>query len=274
MEEHKASSSSDERSSKRQATVAAKKELNAARGGQSLWLVKIPQFVAEAWADAKQDDVLGSLMVGVKPGKEGTKQMIIKLDKREGHEIPEQYTLDEMKTSAGNDGTMMAFNIDNESKQFALEGTVTKSLVLKPPISNEYQSMVQRRGATAAANRREVAIVDPKELEKASKQSCTIEFLSSVRGEIKRKGGGGKDGVAVDTSALKTKMFEAFELDTKQPFDTILTMCREVAGFSREQDLRDMLDKYAIYHHKGPYRTMWELKTQYRDQTDETKGGV
>jgi hypothetical protein len=238
--------------------------------------VKIPHFVAAAWANAKQDEVLGSMMVGIKPGREATKQMIIKLDPdREGSaDIPNQFTLDEVKTSGMSDGdTMLAFNIDNDTKQLSIEGTVTKSMVLKPSRTAEYQNLVRQRGLSKIANRREVAVVEARDVEEAAKQSCTIEFLSSVRGEMKKKGGGKATG-ELDLGALKSKFFEAFELDKRQSFDTILTMCSQVPGFSREQDLRDLLEKYANYHHKGPFRGLWELKSTFRDHQEQSENDV
>eukprot|EP00975_Prorocentrum_lima_P047183 9866077-Prorocentrum_lima.AAC.1 len=93
----------------------------------------------------------------------------------------------------------------------------------------------------ALANRREVAVADPLELEKAAKQSCTIEFLSSVRGDLKRKASS-KTTTELDSASLRSRMFEAFALEERQPFDAILAMCRDVTGFTREQDLRDLLD--------------------------------
>eukprot|EP00974_Lingulodinium_polyedra_P111229 10758369-Lingulodinium_polyedra.AAC.1 len=73
----------------------------------------------------------------------------------------------------------------------------------------------------ALANRREVAVADPLELEKAAKQSCTIEFLSSVRGDLKRKASS-KTTTELDSASLRSRMFEAFALEERQPFDAIL----------------------------------------------------
>lgn len=272
MEETKAEIGDERRESKRRATTPVKRALNTTNLSQSLWLVKVPAFLAEAWADAKQDEVLGSLMVGLKPStktqakQQPVKQMIIRLDpnRPNHHTIPEQYTLDEVKTSAAtDDNTVLAFNVDPTTKEFSIEGTVTKSMLMKPPLSSEYHSVVQRR-SMALANRREVAVADPHELEKAAKQSCTIEFLSSVRGDLKRKASS-KTSTELDSASLRSRMFEAFALEERQPFDAILAMCRDVTGFTREQDLRDLLDKYALYHSKGPYRGLWELKSQFRD---------
>eukprot|EP01031_Cornospumella_fuschlensis_P031630 gene31630-38225_t len=235
-----------------------------------MWLVKVPSFVASSWSQANNNDILGQMMVGIKPG-EGTKQMIIKLDERKSSEgglaIPTQFTLDDMKSSGLAEGnSMLAFNIDDDTKQFTIEGTVTKNLVLKPAITPEYQNFMRQRSRQKNANRREAGIVDNEELEKAARQSYTIEFMSSVKGELKKKGAAGKAATGeLDSKALKSKMFEAFEAEERLSFESLLSvMFSQVSGFTREAELRSELEKYATYNHKGPHRGLWELKSQFK----------
>lgn len=270
MEERKEANLPDQ-DRKRQKTSQqpVKRELNATSAKQQVWLVKIPSFVASSWAEAQNNEVLGQMMVGIKPG-DGTKQMIIKLDegrsKESSSSIPTQFTLDEMKTGSLADGnSMLAFSIDEDTKQFSIEGTVTKSLVLTPANTAEYHKLMKER-AQKDSQRREVGLVNNEELEKAARQSYTIEFLSSVKGELKKKGAAGKASIGeLDSKALKSKMFEAFEAEERLGFDSLLSiMYSQVAGFSREAELRSELEKYAVYNHKGPFRGLWELKTQFK----------
>ncbi len=61
-------------------------ELNVDRQGSSLWLVKVPAFVATTWADhASNGDIVGSLSIQSvsQPGMNGgkpVKQISVKLD--------------------------------------------------------------------------------------------------------------------------------------------------------------------------------------------------
>ncbi|RYH24373.1 hypothetical protein EON65_16760 [archaeon] len=271
MEERKEQNSTDhDRKRPKVSHQSAKRELDATNAKQQVWLVKVPTFVASSWARAQNNEVLGQMMVGIKPN-EGTKQMIIKLDESRNQgsnsSIPTQFTLEEMKTSGLADGnSMLAFNIDEDTKQFAIEGAVTKSLVLKPSNTAEYHNLMKERSRQNASNRREVGLVDNEELEKAARQSYTIEFLSSVKGELKKKGAAGKGATGeLDSKALKSKMFEAFESEERLGFDSLLSiMSSQVTGFSREAELRTELEKYAVYNHKGPHRGLWELKTQFK----------
>ena len=61
-------------------------ELNVDRQGSSLWLVKVPAFVATTWADhASNGDIVGSLSIQSLPqsgtnGGKLIKQISVKLD--------------------------------------------------------------------------------------------------------------------------------------------------------------------------------------------------
>jgi len=67
-------------------------ELNVERQGSSLWLVKVPAFVATTWADHASDgDIVGSLSIqsvpqtGMNGGKPGKKISVKLNDIRKNH---------------------------------------------------------------------------------------------------------------------------------------------------------------------------------------------
>lgn len=70
---------------------------------KSLWLVKLPRYIAEKWKDAKNDDILGTFMVGTtpgsKPGEPPKKQMIVKLKQEDTDKgkTGDVYFLDELR---------------------------------------------------------------------------------------------------------------------------------------------------------------------------------
>lgn len=119
-----------------------------------------------------------------------------------------------------------------------------------------------------------------KEIERTSTQSHTVEFMTSDRMEMKRKAAaeklsankasrtsGGDEGDVL--TQLRSRMFEAFEKTDRLTFKDILSYCSDVAGFTREQDLRDLLEEYGRYHHRGTYKHFWELKAEYKDNYTE-----
>lgn len=268
------------------------KVLNTDALDQSLWLVKVPQFVAERWASAENDDILGSLIVTAKaagPNKPPTKQLNIRLNDANNGNGPDAFTLEELKSS--ND-SFFAFSTEKEAnKGFSVDGKVTKNMVLKPQINEDYRQLIRYRGLSNVANRKEIGVANMQEIDRSSTQSHTVEFITSDRMELKRKAatekalfGGGKaprtslsglassgssgteDGESVMT-ALRSQVFQAFETNERLTFKDILTCCADVPGFTKEKDLRDLLELYGKYNHRGMYKTFWELKPEYRDHS-------
>lgn len=280
------SSSSSGPSKKKSQDKQQNKVLNMDAQGQSLWLVKVPQFVAERWATAENDDVIGSLTISAKsagPNKPPTKQLNIRLNDAKNGNGPDAFTLEELKSS--ND-SFFAFSTEKD-KGFSVDGKVTKNMVLKPQINEGYRQLIRDRGLSNVANRKEIGVANMQEIERTSTQSHTVEFITSDRMELKRKAAaekalsGGKsartslsglasgsmeDGDSVMT-ALRSAVFQAFETNERLTFKDILTSCAEVPGFTKEKDLRDLLELYGKYNHRGMYKTFWELKPEYRDHS-------
>lgn len=293
-------SSSASQSKKKSADKAQSKVLNLDALDQSLWLVKVPQFVAERWANAENDDILGSLTVtAVKssiPNKPPIKQLNIKLNDAKIGQGPDAFTLEELKSSNDN---FFAFSTDKDAnKGFSVDGKVTKNMVLKPQINEGYRQLIRARGLSNVANRKEIGVANMQEIERTSTQSHTVEFITSDRMELKRKAAaekalsGGKSsrtslsGLASSSSAgtedgdsvmtaLRSRVFQAFETNERLTFKDIFTACADVPGFTKEKDLRDLLELYGKYNHRGMYKTFWELKPEYRDHsaTQQTSEG-
>jgi hypothetical protein len=275
------SSSSAVRKIKSEKEKNTPKVLNIDARDQSLWLVKVPQFVAERWATAESDDIVGSLSVSAKPGAAGgppVKQLNVTLNRTDGSVGPDTFTLDELKSSSDN---FIAISADG-SKGFCVDGKVTKNMVLKPQINEEYRQLIRERGLSNVANRKEIGLANMKEIERTSTQSHTVEFITSDRMELKRKAAAEKALLAnkasrgntegeTAQSALRSRVFEAFEKTDKLTFKDIFSYCSDVAGFSKEKDLRDLLEVYATYHHRGTYKHFWELKPEYRGHFGNTE---
>lgn len=282
------SSSSDTQLSKyeRKNIKELSKVLNIDAKDQSLWLLKVPSFVACQWANAKHDDILGTAKVAItKPAgsKETKKEMTAKLayennDTTEEQSLmkyPEDFTFEEVKKQSDNETNFLAFSTDQETNGFALDGKITKEYILKPAGTIQYKNFIKDRGILAKkSTRTETFQVDLDDVQKAAMQSQTVEFIISDKSELKRKAAVEKFSVnktmnptddEADSSELRGKIFEAFAVNERQTFKDIMAYCSCVEGFTREESLRDMLKRYAKYHQKGTYKHFWELKQEYRN---------
>jgi hypothetical protein len=250
-----------------------------------MWLVKVPAFVAERWATAENDEILGTLSVSMKsagPGKPPAKQLNINLSGHGNSDGPDAFTLEELKSSTDN---FIAIS-SNSNGGFSVDGKITKNMVLKPQINEEYRKLIRDRGLSNVANRREIGIANMKQIEMTSTQSHTVEFITSDRMELKRKAAAEKALLASKAprtagaeegdmlALLRGRVFEAFEKNDRLTLKEIESYCKTVPGFSNQADLRDLLEQYAKYNHRGTYKHFWELKAEYRDHYTEPKAEV
>lgn len=263
--------------------------LNIESKDQSLWLVKIPQFIAEKWATLSNDEILGSLTVKV-AGQ--TKQLHVDLSNTntiDGSTLPTKFTLEEIsQQSTGDEFYALSATVDEQNDEepvFSMDGKITKNLILKPQNNDEYHEFIRERNAKAKIKwRKETILADANELQRSALQPQILDFMQVDATERKRKLNASekkqttfsslKEAAASEkeTAAyIKSKIFQAFTLNEKQSFKDILSVCvagADAAGVSiRDDEVKEMLKEFARYHAKGLAKTFWELKPEYRDHS-------
>ncbi len=245
------------------------KELNTDALNQSLWLVKIPAFVAEQWTHRRNGELVGSLKVSVRNNglnKSSSKHLSVTLN-NDGN-APVDFVLEEVGGTSLSGDSFVAFSSNESSKSFALDGKVTKNLLLKPEGTNAYRQLIRERGQTKLTSRRETHIANVVDVQRSQNQSHTVEFITSDKNELKRKSLDSKSSRGeFSGNALLSRVFESFAVKEKQIFKEIVDFCQGAEGFNKEKDLRDVLDKYAKYTSRGAYKHLWELKPEFRDHT-------
>ena len=95
------------------------------------------------------------------------------------------------------------------------------------------------RSETKLANNQDLSFVNP--------TSQTVDFFTSNKAEMKRKALQEKnnknlrvtDGVA-SNNLLKSKVLELFEKYERLPFKDLATYCKDIPGFSKDKDLKDI----------------------------------
>jgi hypothetical protein len=258
-------------------TSSVEKPLNLEKKETSLWLVNVPTFVAEEWADAENGQLLGSLNITSAPNPSGgppVRKINVTLD-GDGSG-PAEFTLEELPASVQQQ--LLAFKHSSNDESFSVEGKVTKNLTLKPRGTVQYRQKIRER-SIQATTRRETRKVGHEEIQNNMSASHVIDFVPLARTELKRRQqeqqasnkSAKTTAVAVDSSELRSKLFEAFALQERRTLRDLLGFCKDVQGV-RESDLRDVLNYYATYHLKGPYKKCWELKLEYKNHSVQPQG--
>lgn len=249
-----------------------KPELDMQGRKSSLWLVKVPSYVAEKLATSKTGDAVGTLSITADPSKQGKKSINVTLLADTKANDPTAFTLEPL--AAAEDQELLSFTSDHETHSFTLHGNVTKKLYLKPKDDAKYRQMIRDRGKSALPSK-STHEADMVTVLQARAASHIIDFIPPAHAELKRRrletGGKSADGSSsasnatpVDMDALRSKMLHCFENNSRQSMKDLIAHCKGVQGFTRERELRGLLDHYARYQSKGMYRGFWELKAEYQ----------
>jgi hypothetical protein len=251
-----------------------RQKLNTEGYNTSLWLVKLPAFVADRWsytddpsvkggkAKRQNGDLLGNMEIVVKDGR---KQTVVTLD--DGIEL----TLEDLGTNPN----MLVFNKD-EDGGFSTAGKITKHMALNPVPSAQYTNLVRNR-LRKSVERQTVVAVDESVYE-ALEENSTMPLIPPVYTELKAKAQELKQsrkaahtGRPADTTLLLTAIVSAFGSVDKLLFKELVARIQvdhpQVFEMFHEKELREELNKYATYLQGGPFKFYWMLKPDYKDHT-------
>jgi len=249
---------------------------------QTMWLVKIPAFVADEWAKAADDAIVGSMKISMVAGANGAppfKKINVKLNQSGGGEvsaekcsesIPDEFTLDDVPSAP----KMFAFSGEDDSDQFVMQGMVSKNLLLKPRGTKEYQEYLWNRNIKSTVRRETVRATDDKAAFTLHRTDTIVDFVPPAASLQKRKAkeisqankkSGGADSVA-EIKALRAKLFDAFSKVERITLSDLQTYCSDVSGYTTAR-MKEMTDDYCKYNPKGPYKYFYELKSEFKDNS-------
>lgn len=160
-----------------------RKPLNIDELDQSLWLVKVPAFVAQKWETCQNDEILGNLGIQLRRGANNavTKEILVNLKNSTDNSsnsngsnrnssngtaktsggnnstasngntsnsndihIPTEFKLEETSKGSG-DVSFLAFSYDSTNGNYVVDGTCTRKLFLKPQPTKEYYNYIAER---------------------------------------------------------------------------------------------------------------------------------
>lgn len=268
-----------------------KRELNIEGKEQQLWLVKVPSFVAKKWSTAEHDEIVGVLtnQTVMGPNQKLMKKMEIKLNDK--NELKKENNNDDINDdpeskvsdfsleaiSFDKDGQLLAFSHvgNDENEGYAILGNITKKLDMKPRGTAQYREIIKGR-TIKADTKKESRATDHQLFTKSSDVAKYVvdfrlpktEFKKNQLIEKRRKECA--DDMA-QSESLRSIIFEVFAQNEHNTFKDLINICKDQPGYTKEKDFKEMLDNYAFYHTKGPWRGNYELKPEFKDFTAEYK---
>ena len=268
------------------ASKGSKRKLDITASSQSLWLVKIPTNVAEAWRSSQCGEQLGSLAIesipSAIPGKKPRSKVSIQL---RSDIVPEsvsalnpveaapnitEFTLDEIQNMKSASSNMVVFDSNEGQDSFALKGHVSTFWSLTPKDNEQYRQAVKSRQLNASTKIHSVKSIDSKVVFEHSSKIQEVGFkppayVTDRKRDVDNLAGGamrrvrGEKATEKEMKDLKKKLLEVFGEREYLTFKEINGYCQ-----TYESDLRDIVKKYCDYHAKGSLKTYYELKTEYK----------
>jgi hypothetical protein len=231
-----------------------KRKLDSEKASQSLWLVKLPVELANQWSDCAQDDLVGNLVMKNQNGKK-----VIEVETQNGV----SFVLDEIVQSASLQDNVFSFD-QTTDKSFRLLGKVTKRYVLRS------DSTTQKANNNHSANKRG-KLLSPEEIRALQQQasSSTLNSTNQLKSTTSTRTIEAPKLTAAEINQCRVLILEALKTAPKIAFAEIEKHCKKHVPNVADKDIRDILNKYAIYHNRGDYRGLWEIKPEYRDYTSK-----
>uniref|UniRef100_A0ACD5WJN5 Uncharacterized protein n=1 Tax=Avena sativa TaxID=4498 RepID=A0ACD5WJN5_AVESA len=255
------------------------KHLETSRSERSVWLMKCPTIVSQAWQEAtaaaaasdgggsspNPNLVVAKVILSFDPlsTDEDPKQFKMEMAQADNGNTPKNYSLNMFQDFV----PMCVFSESNQGK-FACEGKVGHKFDMEPHRENlsDYAKLCRERTQKSMIKTRKVHVLDkhhgmgvrqliqltnpapPKDKKKATP---TKPF------ELKRTRRDRKD--------LENILFKLFE---RQPNWSLKHLLQETD--QPEQFLKEIMNDLCVYNKRGPNQGTHELKPEYKKSVDDT----
>jgi hypothetical protein len=229
---------------------------------RNIWLVKIPAFLYEAWQEAKDDEVLGKVVMKGKilkyyPAPTEKENQVSEFNMATNPLVQNVFIF-KTEEFPSNQVT------EEESKnvEVSIQGNVSKSFSMAPPLSKQYELVVKAREMKANAPTNRTKKLRDTRAETRHLRPLAQPYPVSSRRVEAQKEKAARMGKA-DLEELLFKLFRRkrywklndLAAETKQPLQYLKT------GF---------LEDNCIYNGKGEHRGEWQLQEHYDVGAEES----
>jgi len=249
--------------------AAGSSRVDCTRAGQSVWLVKVPNYLAEVWSKADSTGIVGALEIPLNsaPNKVSFRlaDNLIKQGGIQNVDIPTEHKLI-MSDVHQTMGVFSETPMDDDEgssdtrSQIAFEGKIVKRADCRPIETAGY--MMLKRKAIEKACRPERQAKQLKEVVKTFKP--VNDHQVDIEPEKKRKED--RKRVRGERDDVLDTIFTAFE---KHQYYSL----KDLVGITQQPvvHLKAILRDVCNYNLKNPHKNTYELKREYRHYKEEAK---
>ncbi|KAJ3158116.1 hypothetical protein HDU86_003068 [Geranomyces michiganensis] len=241
-------------------------ELRLDEADTELWLVKVPNFLAEKWAEVAADDLeLGTVEVPILPAGQDPHRNTARIRLPEqpwAAEMPKDYTLPFRPPQRG-----FAFTVNsNSDRPQGIVGKITREGAIAPVVDRAYKNLMAVRTKTIDMKKRSIQKHDPK----VDGQTHSHTFIKPINNVVKDPRSFGLNKKTpqqdkkerLDKQDLINLIFTAFEKYAHWNFKGLADRTQQPLAW-----LKEVLNEVAVLNRRGPYVGLYELKPEFKGST-------
>jgi len=251
---------------------ASEKDLDLEQRNRGVWLVKVPNYIAQRWEQAtKPNETVAKLTIERVPGKKPV--VSLKLDEKLTKAMPEAEWTSTTKGIIPQEHKFVVNPVNMQhlavlsntrgggvsgGDKIAVEGRVIQRAECRATDDSLYMKLKTEAILRPAQNARKTQftglVMNP--YKPVSNHAANIQF-EKARKEMGKKS---RD----DKHVVTDKLFSLFEKHQYYSFTDLVKETRQPAPY-----LKEILNEYCKYNLKNPHKNMWELKPEYRHYKDD-----
>jgi len=236
-------------------------EVSVKDAARQVWLVKIPKYLNDVWTKGENGTNLGFVSHNTE-----TDQVTLTIPAGpQTANLPKEYNL--LRKAVSHEAPMLVFSEDDESS-LSVEGTVNcrgdLEILGEPP--EEYIQLIRGRSQSAQQQKKMRTL---KKIEDNSYLAVRPVTSRSFPGFIRNPRS--KDQIVRDKKdrmpreELIDLIFLAFDRKKYWDFKSLLKHTDQPQAY-----LKEILGEICVYNKRGPNRSLYELKPEYRGKKQET----
>eukprot|EP01098_Paradermamoeba_levis_P006473 TRINITY_DN2682_c0_g1_i2.p1 TRINITY_DN2682_c0_g1~~TRINITY_DN2682_c0_g1_i2.p1 ORF type:complete len:316 (-),score=121.13 TRINITY_DN2682_c0_g1_i2:161-1108(-) len=223
---------------------------------RNVWLVKVPGFLCDHWNEAEPNSLLGKLVHKETPGGY---EIQVQLAQTEGG-FPKDFTFVVKKDS--NDPIELFSEEPNGS--LAFEGKVDMRAEIRPTLNAEYAEFCKQRNTKANTKTRQTQSYEGNPNANLRNQArFNSSFISQPRRRASSPVADKRERMKKDD--LMDLIFSIFE---REPYWSLKSLVNETN--QPQAYLKEVLGELCIFNKKGPNKSLYELKPEYKKKENFT----
>ena len=244
-----------------------KRMLNTKEANSSMWLLKIPNYIAEQWVNKESGDMLGNLSITNLDGKKKIKVKLLseEVASRDEDVTVKDFVVEEKNVCKvcgvsafcphGNGLQLFAFNYDDKKEAFSVAGKITKNATLEPENNDDFGRMLKEFAKQAESSRPAALPYDPnsqkRDRDDAMKDRENPFILPTVAKKQRGK---------VDLTDLQHLLIKTLGKEGRMSLKELTAACD-----CSEPDIKPLLGNFCIFHKKGEFKFLYELKDEFKN---------